>query len=57
MDTIRNYQSRELNSCTAAESMSTMGGQVTESALQWGGGQIFWKTLTQNVMYLYNLFM
>lgn len=28
-----------------------------QSTLQWGGRHIFWKTLTQNQMYLYNLFM
>lgn len=28
-----------------------------QSTLQWGGRHIFWKTLTWNQMYLYNLFM
>lgn len=53
----RNYQSRELNSWASADRMSSTGGEVTGRTVLWGGAQLFWKTLTGDLMYLYNLFM
>lgn len=53
----RNYQSRELNSWASADRMSSTGGEVTGHTVLWGGAQLFWKTLTGDLMYLYNLFM